>query len=193
MRCLYRPAAEPIVLDPYEVELATSPCLYSLAMHYDTLDDGGYANYAEDAIKDMLAGAAPDLRKIDLFWESSGSSPWFVQALRGPRHRYQRGSLPPSTTSLESLQYLNIVARDSTLALKEWSMVTDFSKLEHLELHNSLGVDALLWLSSRQLSRPKSLTLNLGLGEASESATAALNQLLLGLSPLEAFKLSGST
>ncbi|KEQ95238.1 hypothetical protein AUEXF2481DRAFT_210415 [Aureobasidium subglaciale EXF-2481] len=191
MRCLYRPAAEPIVLDPYEVELAISACLYSLAMHYDTLDDRGYANYAEDAIKDMLAGAAPNLSKVDLFWEFSGSSPCFVQALRGPSHRYQRGSLPSSSTSMGFLRHLNIVARDSALALKEWSTVTDFPKLEHLELHNYLEVDALLWLSSCQLSKLKILTLNLGLGDVCESVTAALNQLSLGLSLLEAFKISG--
>jgi hypothetical protein len=54
LRCLFRPAAEPIVLDPYEIELATLPCLYSVSIKYDYLKDD-YANYYKYIIIDILA------------------------------------------------------------------------------------------------------------------------------------------
>lgn len=191
LRCLFRPAAEPIVLDPYEIELATSPCLYSVSVEYDYLEDS-YANYHEYAITDMLAGATPSLREINLFWRSGGNSPWLVQALRGPRHRYQRGSISgTSSPGLGSLKSLNIVSNDSARALRQWSSVTDFSSLESLTVHYHLEDEALLWLSSCRLSSLRHLSLSVDYGDPDTETTEAVETLITSLPSLDSFKLPG--
>ncbi|KAI4781333.1 hypothetical protein E4T52_03715 [Aureobasidium sp. EXF-3400] len=191
LRCLFRPAAEPIVLDPYEIELATSPCLYSVSVEYDYLEDS-YANYHEYAIMDMLAGATPSLREINLFWRSGGSSPWLLQALRGPRHRYQRGSISgASSPGLGSLKSLNIVSNDSACALRQWSSVTDFSSLESLTVHYHLEDEALLWLSSCRLSSLRQLSLSVEYGNLDTETTEAVETLITSLPFLDSLKLPG--
>lgn len=63
LRCLSQFSAGPIVLDPYEIELATSPCLYSLTKAYD-YRVGYNEDHNQAAIMDLLAGAAPNLQEI---------------------------------------------------------------------------------------------------------------------------------
>lgn len=72
---IYQPPGVTIGLNPQELKVATSPCLHSLKMRYTNLDESGFVNYNEQAVIDMVAGAAPNLRKIHMFWQTGGSSP----------------------------------------------------------------------------------------------------------------------
>lgn len=54
LRSLIRPASELIHLHAYEFELATSPCLHSIALRYDLKSSAGYTNYNEEAVMELI-------------------------------------------------------------------------------------------------------------------------------------------
>lgn len=63
---LVQPTNAPIRIDPQELELATSPCIYRVVMHCDHMDSPGWVNYSKQAAIDMAAGAAPNLKHVSL-------------------------------------------------------------------------------------------------------------------------------
>ena len=119
LQSLFQPPQVPIQIDSHELDLATSPCLYSIAMQYDYMDSG-HANYNIHAVMDMVAGVAPNLQEVSLLWEPCGSDPWLVAALRVPRQSWHRGliSTRPADTAQGSLKNLNLVTRITIDSLK---------------------------------------------------------------------------
>ncbi|KAK6008119.1 hypothetical protein QM012_000022 [Aureobasidium pullulans] len=191
LRCLCRPAAEPIVFDPYEIELATSPCLYSLTKAYDYRGNP-HADHNQDAIIDMLAGAAPNLREINIFLRPETNYSWNLQALQGLRHIYQPNSLPASSPPcLGALKSLKLVADDPSSVIQQWNLKTDFQCLESLEVYDSLYDDALLWLASRRLSALKHVAFSIDFEESDTDTPEAANMFILSLESLKSLKLRG--
>jgi len=139
LRGLVQPPQIPININPHELEIATSPCLYSIAMKYDYMSSD-CANYNENAVMDMVAGVAPNLHRISLLYESSGSDPWLVAALRVPRQSWHRGLISPqsSDTARGALACLELATEVTIDSLKSWSRLTDFSVLRSLKLHHPI-------------------------------------------------------
>jgi hypothetical protein len=128
-------------LSAFEIELATAPCLYSLAMWHRN----DFTYDVENVIMDMLAGAAPNLRELELYSHTS--------VFRRLKHKYQRGSrLPIPSPGLGSLRHLGLHTKQQLIAVRNYSSVTDFSRLESLEIHDAVGAEMLQWLASLQLS-----------------------------------------
>jgi hypothetical protein len=197
LRSLHQPPQIPIQISPNEAELITSPCSYSIAMKYDYMDTSGCADYNEDAILDVAAGLAPNLRKISLFWESSGSSPWYVAGLRVPRQQWRRDFVSPLSTGAArhaALQSLELVASDSIEALKSWNRVIDFSVLRSLKVHYSLSSIELRWLTSNCQFRSLETLLiapSLDVDDTFKELADATESFLLNLPPLKSLKLTG--
>jgi hypothetical protein len=197
LRSLHQPPHIPIQISPHEVELITSPCLYSIAMKYDYMNTSGCADYNEEAILDMAAGLAPNLRKISLFWESSGSSPWYVAGLRVPRQQWRRDFIPPlaaGTAQHAALQFLELIASDSIEALKSWNRTIDFSLLQSLKVHYCLGSTDLRWLTSNCRFRSLHTLLvnpSLDAEETMDELADATESFILSLPPLRNLKITG--
>jgi hypothetical protein len=195
LRSLVQPPQVPIKLSSHELELATSPCLYSIAMRYDYMDDSGYANYNESAIMDMAAGLAPNLREIRLLRERCGSTPWLVAGLRVPRQKWHRSLISADTAQRAALQCLELVTSTSFNLLKTWSTVTDFSVLRSLKVHYYLSSAELHWLASNcRFGSLDTLVIKpeLDAEDTMEELADATESFLLSLPPLRGLKLAGT-
>jgi hypothetical protein len=194
LRSLTQPPQVPIKISSHELELATSPCLYSIAMRYDYMNDG-YANYNESAIMDMAAGLAPNLREIRLLWESCGSTPWLVAGLRVPRQKWHRSLISGDTAQRAALQCLDLVTHMSFNALKTWSTVTDFSVLRSLKVHYFLTPSELRWLADNcRFGSLDTLVISpeMDTEDTMEELADATESFLLSLPPLRELKLAGT-
>ncbi|KAI8937393.1 hypothetical protein NX059_005120 [Plenodomus lindquistii] len=118
---------------PYEMELATSPSLYRLNVFCTNQDSDADFDYNEDAVMELAAGLAPNLKEVTILKSDSplASSrrserrpPW--QGLPG----YSR-EMVGSLTSLSVLQH----GRD---VIQTWAKHTDFTKLQHLRMGKGL-------------------------------------------------------
>jgi len=149
LRSLVQLPSQPIVIDSYELELATSPCLHSLALRYDYLDSDGNANYNEDAVADMVAVMTPNLRKVSLLFESSGNSPARVRSLRVPRRRGRGDEMRQrsSMNKLGALTWLELCVIRTGRMLRLWSNKTESSAHGVLKLHSSVNASDLQWLT----------------------------------------------
>jgi hypothetical protein len=195
LQSLVQPPQVPIELSPHELELATSPCLYSIAMRYDYMDDSGYANYNESAIMDMAAGLAPNLRDISLLRERCGSTPWLVAGLRVPRQKWHRSLISAETAQRAAVQCLELITSTSFNSLKTWSTVTDFSVLRSLKVHYHLTSSELRWLTDNcQFGSLESLVIKpeLDAEDTMEELADATESFLLSLPPLRELKLAGT-
>lgn len=198
LRCLRQRPEDSMKLDPVEVELAGSLCLYSLTMLYNNLDEEGFVNYNEQAVLDMVRGGARNLRHIRLFWEKSDNSPWLLQAWRKPRQQWRREILFPGLPQdiHGSLECLEIVAKDLARSLKCWGETTDFSKLRSLIVHSPVDIEAFSWLTtSCRFGSLDDLALNLDFGEQDELddySSEGIDALIRHLRPLKSLKLVGA-
>jgi hypothetical protein len=195
LRSLVQPPQIPIQINSHELEIVTSPCLYSIAMQYDYMDDSGYANYNESAIMDMAAGLAPNLREIRLLRERCGSTPWLVAGLRVPRHKWHRSLISADTAQRAALQCLDSVTSMSFNSLKTWSTVTDFSVLRSLKVHYYLTSSELRWLTDNcQFGSLDTLVISpdMDAGGTLEDLADATESFLLSLPPLRELKLTGT-
>lgn len=187
LRCLFQLSAGPVVLDPYEVELATSPCLYSLTKTYDYHHRG----HNQAAIMDLLAGAAPNLQEINMTWQDD-SYLRDSQTPQGPMYRYQPGTLPGSSPSrLGRLKSLNLFANGSSSVIRRWSSITDFQCLESLEVVYLMDDDTLFWLASCRLSALKHVSFSVDFGESNTDGLEAASMFIQSLDSLTSLKLKG--
>ena len=128
---------------PYEMELATSPSLYKVKLICTYRDSDYDDDFNEEAIMDLAAGLAPNLKEIinvNIMAYRSGrdhrrKESW--HGLPGSRHE-TKGSLTSLTLKGASLS--------SQEELQSWATHTDFTCLQHLDL--GLSYD----FSSRALS-----------------------------------------
>ena len=120
-----------IDIDPDDYALATSPALYSVVAKVRNYETEGELNYNEDAIRGMVAGAAPNLQHVWLMDIRCGDSLPFraAVALGKPSAPPDRLFFPKvQAGSQRSLLFLTAKRRD----INAWTARTDFSKLCYL-------------------------------------------------------------
>jgi hypothetical protein len=179
----------PIILDldPYSIELATSPCLYSLTIYaYNDLEYD-----VQHAIMDMLAGAAPNLREAKISFSRSR----FRESEYPEYRRGDRFSVSPSGQGV--LQYLSISMRDSQSALRAYSSVTSFSMLKSLKiLHDGVSIETLHFLTSAQLDNLEHISLYISESryihaQAATKPDDSVTSLIASLPALQSLDLGG--
>ena len=126
---------------PYEMALATSPCLYSVKVECSERDSEGDDDFNQEAIMELAAGLAPNLKEVvivNLYPENS----WRYE----DRPRGSWRGLPGFVTgqSIGSLTSLSLLASPKSGPLGKlqgWAKHTDFSHLRHLTLVGGFGCE----------------------------------------------------
>lgn len=120
-------------LDPHELAVATSPCLYSVKLRCSLYNEDGEPDQNPQAIWELVAGLAPNLKEVSVLYlpiqrspSSSGDQHW--QGLPG----FARGQ----TGSLTLLSVTGVVPPPGWMpdSLQKWASHTDFRSLRQLSL-----------------------------------------------------------
>ncbi|KAJ5984928.1 hypothetical protein N7522_012124 [Penicillium canescens] len=193
------------VLHPYEFQLATSPCLFSLKGEYEDsfwegypeprrlplrepLPDGAYLN---EAIMHMVSGLAPNLKEVTLFRPPGSGTP-AKSPLPPWRGFSQKETNPAKDSKRGALRYLQL---DNTLLIKKddikhWAACTDFSALEVFKLKSTVTTDLLHYLATEvDFARLKTLVLTPN--EIENNAYQQIKIFLQRLRPLSSLELKG--
>ena len=144
---------DPIRIDPHELELATSPCLYSIGQ-LDLNDAGrrGLVDYNASAVFEIIAGAAPNLREADIHINPVGP-PLGGEWLSGSKPKSSWGSAShleylSISTSHHHLAYSTpLLEVDRMGSLEKLRMMMDFSALRTLKIGDSLSAFHVRWLT----------------------------------------------
>ncbi|PVH93380.1 hypothetical protein DM02DRAFT_541662 [Periconia macrospinosa] len=118
----------------YEMELATSPSLYRVKVPCSTRDNEGDDDFNLEAIMELVAGLAPNLKEVAVL----NLLPARYRSFTRPRELWQ--GLPGFTGGVGSLTSLSLkgVSRlDSATTLQNWARYTDFTRLKKLTLGGS--------------------------------------------------------
>jgi hypothetical protein len=187
---------------PYEMALATSPCLYSVKVICSERDSQGDDDFNQEAMMELAAGLTPNLKEVvivNLYPENS----W--RYYRRPRESWR--GLPGFVTgqsigSLTSLSLLGEVSLNLLGMLHDWAKHTDFSYLLHLTLGGGYGCEnegmddeAIEWIVEN-CSFPQLKTLHIRLGrhdDRTDNPNYVINviTLLSSFKPLEQLSVSG--
>ena len=151
LRSLYQPKGRPREIDPAELVLATSPCLYSIVVSYSDYDSDGNVNYNEEAVLQMVAALTPRLEFVRMWRCFPRVTLPSLRAVRTPRPPWQgflmgkSGESPRLTRSKGHLRSLVLDGGNSTRSaqLTTWSNHTDFSQLYSLEIRQEVPLEAL--------------------------------------------------
>ncbi|TVY81595.1 hypothetical protein LSUE1_G008167 [Lachnellula suecica] len=183
---------------PYEMALATSPCLYSVKVESCWRDSAGDDDFNQEAAMELAAGLSPNLKEIVVMdIEAENCRRYW------PRKRETWRGLPGYVPgrSLGSLTSLSLPRVRSALQpgmLQAWAEHTDFSLLRNLSLgrrDEGITVDMMEWMV-QNCSFPRVETLRLHLSrdkfdvEQSNYAITAI-ALLDTFGSLEQLSLSG--
>ncbi len=157
LRSLYHERYRLHDIDPDELALATSPCLYSIRVTCLPYDSSGRFSFNLEAIRHMVQGHAPNLRRVSIYYDRAGNSLALQAAIRAARARW-RGfpESSPCRTRLESdkqsprrpalarLDALVISGYSSDLYhINTWKTLTDFSFLRRFTPPPGLKPEAL--------------------------------------------------
>ncbi|KAM3075668.1 hypothetical protein ACMFMG_007800 [Clarireedia jacksonii] len=186
----------------YEIALATSPCLYSVKVRCGLRDSEGDDDFNQEAIMELAAGLAPNLKEVvivSIYPESS----WRYD--RRPRESWR--GLPGFVTgqsvgSLTSLSLLGGVNYNCAGLLRDWAKHTDFSHLQHLTLGGGYDCESIglnneaAELIIENLSFPRLKTLQIRLDRDDNlvdnpNYAIRANALLTSFEPLEQLSVSG--
>ncbi|CAH0057715.1 unnamed protein product [Clonostachys solani] len=149
---------------PYEMALATSPCLYSVKLACTERDTDGDDDFNQAAMMDLVSGLAPNLREVTIVnFRAYLPSRLFR---RPEPWRGLPGFIPGSSVgSLTSLSLIGSVRNSLPEDLQSWSKSTDLRCLHHLTLGGGFGAesvgvsgDVMEWIS-RTCSFPQLRTL----------------------------------
>jgi len=187
-------------LDAHELALATSPCLYSVLVMYDSYDSDGIEDYNGEAVMRIAAGLAPNLKEARMFRAAAGWSLALMRAIETPRNPWQgfainkqkQISIPGSLRHLQLAGYGSITKQ----VVERWSRHTDFSVLRILKLESDIEADALDCLATKcDFSSVRTLVLVLATDSLLEPPTmnysSLANHFLCSLPPLFTLKLVG--
>ncbi|KAK6069381.1 hypothetical protein SCUP515_09086 [Seiridium cupressi] len=148
LRSLYQRKDNLHDIDPDEFMLATSPCLYAVALlsspGYDTY---GHVDYNHEALLAMVSGMAPGLRHVRVYKSTPGSSPELLEATRTSRPLWRGFFIDKETPEqppapLESL-VLDGEDHITSETLTEWNQHIDLSKLGSLKIPAAVNLDVL--------------------------------------------------
>jgi hypothetical protein len=139
--------------DPYEFALATSPCLYSISVHYMRLDSDGNGAYNEEATLRTVSGLAPNLKDVRMFRVRAASSHALKNAIAsGIRQPWQGFSLDTCKTDLRPAKLARLELHGNGLItqplLDTWNNHIDFSTLRIIKLGYTVADKALSWAAA---------------------------------------------
>lgn len=117
---------------PYEMALATSPCLYALKAACGKRDPFGGDYFNQGALMEVVAGLAPNLKEVVVVNVRPSYSQSFPQ-LRAVWESSPGFVLGSGVGSLTSLSLVGGICWTPHL-LQEWAKHTDFLNLRHLAL-----------------------------------------------------------
>lgn len=119
--------------DPYEMALATSPCLYKAQVRCAWRDSNGDDDFNQEAMMELAAGLAPNLKELVVVGLQPPIPFSKRHRPRGP-WRGLPGFIPGKRTgSLTTLTFLGSVYM-SVDTLQSWARHIDFGWLRHLGL-----------------------------------------------------------
>lgn len=189
---------DPIRIDPHELELATSPCLYSIG-HIDLNETRGrgLVDYNASAVFEIVAGAAPNLREAEININParpSLGSEWLPGMISkdssGSASHLEHLSI---STSHHHLAYsMPLLDVDRMGSLEKLGSMMDFSVLRTLKIGDSLSAFHVRWLTEEcQFPSLDSLDLDLWDVYNAHEMENRFNSFLLSLRPLRSLKLRG--
>lgn len=189
---------DPIRIDPHELELATSPCLYSIGqIDLDDTRDRGLVDYNASAVFEIVAGAAPNLREAEIHINPVGpslGSEWLPGMISkdssGSASHLEHLSI---STSHHHLAYSTpLLDVDRMGSLEKLRTMMDFSALRTLKIGDSLSAFHVRWLTEEcQFPSLDSLDLDLWDVYNAHEMENRFNSFLLSLRPLRSLKLRG--
>ena len=157
--------------DPHEMALATSPCLHSVKTRYAWRDSNGEDDYHEEAMLELVAGLAPNLKEVRMVALTPSAS----QNSRRKRHIVREpwrgfpGFIPSRKIGLLTFLSLAGWVDFKPDLLQTWNQCTDFSSLNHLALgrgfydyYDGINGELMKWIV-QNLSLPRLKTLRIRL------------------------------
>ncbi|XPS93562.1 hypothetical protein M3J09_002907 [Ascochyta lentis] len=136
----------------YEMELATSPCLYKVKVVHAPIDTDGDDDYNLDAVMELAAGLAPNLKKVTIL-DLYPTGSWHHHHIRDP-WKGLPGYPGKSVKSLTSLSLHGFPQHAWKSCLRDWAQHTDFTCLQHLALlggyeseSSALSGETMEWIS----------------------------------------------
>ncbi|KAK6423948.1 hypothetical protein LTR95_016451, partial [Oleoguttula sp. CCFEE 5521] len=188
---------DPIRIDPHELELATSPCLHSLGqIDMQDAQRQGLVDYNASAVFEVVAGAAPNLREVDICINPVGP-PSGGEWLSGTIWK-------DASRSASHLEHLSVstshhLARSTALldadrmgSLEKLRSMMNFSLLRTLRIGDMLSASHVRWLTEEcQFPSLDSLGLDLWDVYNAHEMEIRLNNFLLSLPPLRSLTLRG--
>jgi hypothetical protein len=193
LRCLNGPIQFNPVLDleNHELALATSPCLYSI-----TAAITGLADYNYNAIKELSAGLAPNLKKIHTFpaqtyaeitEEYSEKQTW-----QGFKLDNELESKKTQVRQHRPLSSLILGYGD----VEDWHSFTTFSYIRYFEL-DEFTSDQLRYMTTCSFASLETLILNLGNSHPAydhdpHDLDIPTGDFLVSIPPLKSLKITGA-
>jgi hypothetical protein len=196
LRSLIRPSNITPRLDSYDLELATSRCIYGITMQWDSMIGFGWANYNKRAVIDMVAGAAPNLQEVSLHFKAGYHCP----PLGTPVLNFKQGQIAPSSLShgTGALRRLEIMEQNSGYWITIWNSKTNFGVLQSLKVHYNLTTSDFRWLVQHcRFFSLHTLAIRLATDDDDEELeivdelTEEVKEFLATLPPLRSVKLTG--
>jgi hypothetical protein len=182
---------------PYEMELATSPSLHRVNVVYTYQDSDADFDYNADAVMELAAGLAPNLKEVTLMEIHSP----LASSQRSERRPPWQGLPGYSRKMVGSLTLLSVLHPELD-TLQEWAKHTDFTKLRHLRIgtgfrETSLGVsgEEMEWIARNiSFTSLKTLCIDLDrrddIGEKPHYCDNAID-FFQSLGPLEELSING--
>lgn len=147
-------------IDPDDLALATSPCLYNLRTRCRTYGKRDRVDFKLEALEHIVAsGCAPGLRKINIDYRSSAGTLALVRALRQERWsgfflstQNQAVVNPPQQVFAPGRGRLETLVLSTNCGglshLQGWNARTDFGLLRRFEYRCNVSVEALRFLAT---------------------------------------------
>ncbi|EPE36417.1 hypothetical protein GLAREA_05755 [Glarea lozoyensis ATCC 20868] len=192
--------------EPYEMALATSPCLYKVKVEWSWRDSNLDDDSNLEAIMELAAGLAPHLREVEVLNNrphEQASRRYFDR----PRKAWTGlpGFVRGSIGSLTSLSLTGkLKSWSMTSEIRAWAQHTDFGRLVHLRLGGDYGLDDYSRLHgetihtiAQEFTFPQLKTLQIGIDRVDMSREKPeysdnVSHFFKLLEPLEELSVSGS-
>jgi len=208
LRSLYHDREGQRAIDPDELALASSPCLYSINLTYRPYDVAPRFNFNLDALRDMVGGHAPNLKRVRIHVpyltprrrgsppNGHANIPWIGFPRSGSEQPSQEPALPP-LARLETLGISGWISGPEQLS--SWSDRIDFSCLQHFDFGCRLSPSDFATLAFMAADGKFQSLRSLGLRVASENPRLnnpynldePASLFLQALPPLKTLRLTG--
>ncbi|XP_065626067.1 uncharacterized protein LOC136066136, partial [Quercus suber] len=141
------PRDQPVHISSADLEIARSPALYSISkLEYTNV--GGSRNFTDDAILEMAAGAAPNLKRVHQSRRGPPGANYMTSGAPDSSVTEWPAGLVHSAFDLGSLEVLVLEGANAQHCLQTWSQHTDFTMLKTLKVYETLSDDQLIWLTT---------------------------------------------